>query len=273
MIQADLETPRPKIGIMAYLAGSGFPRNLTAKLYKKCEVRTKEILVHNPYLLLSYDGCGFQIEDKFALKNGYNPLRLKRQALFLLDSMESYGDVWLEEKTLQSLLVKQFRTAAKFSEVLKLLNRAKRIHGTNLTSDGTRLSGWFMAIQCDFETEQFIAKDVKRRLQTNYEIQIDTASLTDSQTELLKIVTSQRMGGFTGGPGTGKTYTVARYIKGFVDGYGNDAILMVAPTGKAVVRSRELLASIGVECDASTLHSYIYGKGMVASTSFAMKVP
>ena len=253
MIQGDLETITTKIEIQAYLAGSGFPRKLGDRLYNRFGVRTLETIRRNPYLLLQYEGCGFLRVDEFALKNGFPKNRLKRQALFLLHRMEEEGDTWFPmQQGLQPLLVQQFGTNARLGRTVQLLQRAKRIEVKAAASD------YLVATTKDAKAERTIATEVAARCQMpNIKIPFDTASLTAAQAAALTTATSSLIGCFVGGPGTGKTYTTARYIQAACDTYGSRNVLVVAPTGKAVVRSREMLRSIGVECPAGTIHSYI----------------
>ena len=54
----------------------------------------------------------------------------------------------------------------------------------------------------------------------------------------------------TGGPGTGKTSSLAEIIKNRL----NEKILLAAPTGKAALRMRESLSNRGIKLEAKTLH-------------------
>lgn len=260
LIRGDIEMVQTKVELQAYLQGSGFPRNLAEKLYRRYGAVVIRIIQRNPYLLLAYDGCGFQRVDQFALKNGFNPMRVKRQALFLLYTMDQAQDQWFPLPELNLALYTQFGAGAKPEKTLRLLRRAGRLAATRIAPDGTQLYEWQLAKQEDEDTETLISTDVVQRVgRANFPVMIDTTSLTDSQKEAIRIATAKHIGCFTGGPGTGKTYTVARYIQGICKQYGEESILVVAPTGKAVVRSREMLATIGVKCDSSTIHSYLMG--------------
>ncbi|GBU23458.1 exodeoxyribonuclease V alpha subunit [Fibrobacteria bacterium R8-3-H12] len=54
----------------------------------------------------------------------------------------------------------------------------------------------------------------------------------------------------TGGPGTGKTTSLAKILKNRL----NEKILLAAPTGKAAFRMKESLANQGIELEAKTIH-------------------
>jgi len=65
------------------------------------------------------------------------------------------------------------------------------------------------------------------------------------------------LGVLTGGPGTGKTYTLARCLalvaKGYLDAGLNPRIAVCAPTGKAATRAEELLVSFAQDRDVQSL--------------------
>lgn len=66
--------------------------------------------------------------------------------------------------------------------------------------------------------------------------------LTDEyQVQALKMVAKQGLNIITGGPGTGKTYTLARIIAVLNQAMPNIRIAMAAPTGKAAQRMKEAL--------------------------------
>ena len=68
------------------------------------------------------------------------------------------------------------------------------------------------------------------------------ALLTDTQQKLaLQMVASQPLSIITGGPGTGKTYTLARIIAVLNQAIPDIRIAMAAPTGKAAQRMKEAL--------------------------------
>jgi exodeoxyribonuclease V alpha subunit len=61
----------------------------------------------------------------------------------------------------------------------------------------------------------------------------------------------------TGGPGTGKTTSLANILKNRL----NEKILLAAPTGKAALRMKESLAKQNIELEAKTLHRLLGYKG------------
>lgn len=98
--------------------------------------------------------------------------------------------------------------------------------------------------------EQEIARHILRLKQQS----IDAIELTQQQQNLLQdpyqkaaleMVMQQAFSMITGGPGTGKTYTLARIIAVLIEHSNEIRIAMAAPTGKAAQRMKEaLMASI-----------------------------
>lgn len=93
--------------------------------------------------------------------------------------------------------------------------------------------------------EQALAQQVVRLKQQTIEvIDIDhyPVLLTDEyQVRALHMVAKQGLNIITGGPGTGKTYTLARMITLLNQAIPNIRIAMAAPTGKAAQRMKEAL--------------------------------
>ena len=78
--------------------------------------------------------------------------------------------------------------------------------------------------------------------------------ISQHQKQQLTIATSNRVGLLTGTPGTGKTYTLAKFVRDWGDRYGLGSIAVCAPTGKAGVRCTESMLAAGVDIEATTIH-------------------
>lgn len=63
------------------------------------------------------------------------------------------------------------------------------------------------------------------------------------------------VGLFSGGPGCGKTHTVARLIREMIDQSPRAEIRMMAPTGKAGQRMTEMAEEIGLSLRGTTIHT------------------
>jgi exodeoxyribonuclease V alpha subunit len=80
------------------------------------------------------------------------------------------------------------------------------------------------------------------------------ADLSDHQKQTIARVTSGRVGILTGSPGTGKSFSAAAIVRRVVDQYGENAIRIAAPTGKAAVRMTQAMKNFGIGLQATTMH-------------------
>lgn len=102
-----------------------------------------------------------------------------------------------------------------------------------------------LALYRYWQLEQRLARQICRlKQQTIYPV--DAAAyqhlLVDPyQQKALRMVAEQSLSVITGGPGTGKTYTLARIIAMLTQSIPNIRIAMAAPTGKAAQRMQEAL--------------------------------
>lgn len=108
-----------------------------------------------------------------------------------------------------------------------------------------------------FALEQRLATQIKR-LSTQESVQCDSQSyhhlLSDSyQRQALVCVSEHALSLITGGPGTGKTYTLARIIAVLNKSIPNLRIAMAAPTGKAAQRMQEALQAAFLDGDLTSL--------------------
>ncbi|WP_425283434.1 exodeoxyribonuclease V subunit alpha [Acinetobacter boissieri] len=96
-----------------------------------------------------------------------------------------------------------------------------------------------------YALEQRLAQQV-RRLSQQSVVGVDSTAYNDLlkdtyQKQALELVASSGLSLITGGPGTGKTYTLARIIAALNHSIQNLRIAMAAPTGKAAQRMQEAL--------------------------------
>ncbi|MBP3695583.1 MAG: AAA family ATPase [Thermoguttaceae bacterium] len=255
MIRRDLECAKTQLELASYLSGYGFPREMFRQVFQDFGAKAMRALKVNPYLTMKYDRVGFLLADKFALETGFPPVRLKRQALAILHFIEGKGDVWVSAESalaaLRNVLTDRNFKQVRFRDAVRLLIRAKKLAGRK--ENGV---SWLAAAK-DAQNEEIIAEELGKHLIPNHELEMDLEGLSDSQAKAITEAVRLRIGCFTGGPGTGKTYSVARFIKAVIAKYGASSICVVAPTGKAMVRSKEALEQIGIRCETRTLHSLL----------------
>ena len=89
------------------------------------------------------------------------------------------------------------------------------------------------------------------------------AKMEANQRQGVEIMCNHRFALLTGGPGTGKTFTIARAVKLIQDQGGTLRLGLAAPTGKAAARVKESMVkeaeALGLEAipNATTLHSLL----------------
>jgi ATP-dependent exoDNAse (exonuclease V) alpha subunit len=80
---------------------------------------------------------------------------------------------------------------------------------------------------------------------------------SDHQAAQLRTATAGAVGCFVGGPGTGKTHSLAFLLKQVIAEHGPAAVAVAAPTGKASVRAGESLRARGLDVRATTIHQLL----------------
>lgn len=116
---------------------------------------------------------------------------------------------------------------------------------TNLVKAPFHFDGDLLYMDHHFQLERSLAENVRRIINAK-SVELDSAEfehlLTDEhQKKSLQVVFKNNFNLITGGPGTGKTYTLARIIASLNKVCNNPRIAMAAPTGKAAQRMQEAL--------------------------------
>lgn len=105
--------------------------------------------------------------------------------------------------------------------------------------------GEYLYLHRHFNLELMLAAEVKRLVlaeKHSCDLTEYLSLLTDEfQRKAMQVVSANNISLITGGPGTGKTYTLARIIAALSKQLPNAKIAMAAPTGKAAQRMREAL--------------------------------
>lgn len=108
-----------------------------------------------------------------------------------------------------------------------------------------RLSEGQLYVQRYWQAEQRIADNLVARIggARSYPQVPQADDLDEVQREAVTTVLSHRLAILTGGPGTGKTYTIARILRAFEESSGRfPSIALAAPTGKAAARLKQAIA-------------------------------
>ncbi len=115
-------------------------------------------------------------------------------------------------------------------------------------------------LQRNWALETHLLNQIKRLTGRKSELPLDAIAdeenLSPDQKKAVEHLFLNPFSILCGGPGTGKTHTIAYFIRAFLrsvpDGY---RILLASPTGKAALHLQSsILSKVGIECEAMTLH-------------------
>lgn len=255
-LQHDRAIENTTIDLIDLFAGRGFPKTLGKKVVEEWGNRAAWLIRNNPYLLMRFRGCGFLRCDQLFLDTGGSPARLKRQALSAWYSIarNTEGHTWFAPDVAE----KGMRERISGAEVtpIKSLQLAKRSRLLAVRRDED--NKLWVAEYKKASNEQAIADRVQEWLdEPCVWPSVEDLGLSEHQQDTLSKSLVRPLTIFTGGPGTGKTYSAARVIGRLVDRFGGDSVAIACPTGKAAVRISEVMESYGVGLRARTIHSLL----------------
>lgn len=254
------------LDLQTLLSKRGFPRLIDRYAIAKWGNKAAERIRRNPYVLLQFKGCGFKRCDSL-----YRDLKLPldwivRQGVAAWDAIarDSTGNIWFPLAVAESGVNKAVgREKAKPERALhcaKLLGGLRELQTS--TAKGPLTPGGnirWVAERRNADHEQQIAEAVvsSRRELLAWPDVSRVGDISEHQRENLRRAIAGPIGILGGGPGTGKTFTVAALAKLLVSCGLDGQILIGAPTGKAAVRVTENLANYGLSLRAKTWHSHL----------------
>lgn len=253
---------RTKVELFGLFAGKGFRGEVIDRAIGTWGVRAPAMIRRNPFRLLlrRLPGCGFKRCDKLFLELGLSPDRLVRQVAAAWHAMKEdrSGSTWLDAQTVFDSVLSSIPPA----QPTKAMRYLIRAGWARLRRDGRAR---FIALRERADAEQRIADNVRRLMRHPSLWPTDlivSASEGDGlpsahQVAELKRATSGAVGCFVGGPGTGKTHSLAFLLKQAIADHGADAVAVCAPTGKAAVRAGESLKARNLSIRATTIHSLL----------------
>lgn len=244
------------IDLIELLGGRGFPKSTGKTAVKEWGNAAAEIVRRNPYMLMHFRGCGFLRCDQLFLDLGGDPGRLKRQTLCAWHSIarDTSGDTWYQPLHIEKGIRERISGAVtRPVDAVKLGVRAKL-----LSAKRDDAGGLWLAESKKAKNEQIIANRVREWLDEPSEWpSLAGLDVSDHQREILAGALEAPISVFTGGPGTGKTFSAARVIAKLINKHGVGQIAVAAPTGKAAVRISEAMSSYGISLRARTIHSLL----------------
>ncbi|MBE0701341.1 MAG: AAA family ATPase, partial [Acholeplasmataceae bacterium] len=252
--------------ILVTLYGYNLSGKLAMKLLSKYQMLTLEKLEENPYRLIDdIEGIGFIKADEIAHKLGIekdDPRRLKAAILYAMQYIAfQNGDLYLFDHQLRMYASQVLGIESNIEDAILNLIEEKR-----LTFEADR---YYLTIS--YLTEIILAEKIKelskeKNLMTDLDyletllnaVEIQkNIQYTNVQKEAILTALSSPISIITGGPGTGKTTIIDGLLEvyriyhkmNFKDPFIYEKIALMAPTGRAAKRMKELL---GME--AKTIH-------------------
>jgi len=231
---------------VAQILGASVPGRFAKKAIKKWGANAAIVIRRNPFKLAELPGIGFASADAVwrSLKLPLNHPRRHAAAILhvLAEKHAMEGHTIISETSL----------AIAVRELVGSIDRGilHRLEKTRRIIQPTR-GTWSLAEINNAERYIAQALDWQPRDKTNEdEIIVATDGLAPDQIEAAKLFAKCPVFILTGAPGTGKTYTVAR----FVQAMQGRTVLLCAPTGKA---AKQMTNALEATCGgvARTIHS------------------
>lgn len=256
---------RTKVDLFGLFAGRGFHGRLIDAAIELWGAKAPEVIRRDPFKLLVAElpSAGFKRCDKLYLELGYPADRLKRQTIYLWNHLResSDGHTWHDG----AAAVKALRDGIPGEAVnpKRAILLGKRAGWLRLRKDDQgRL---WIAESGKARNESEVARHLRRLMQWDGALlwpEQLPASERDGdgrpsahQAEQAARATAGPVGLLIGGPGTGKTHTLAFVLRALLRDLGKEDVAVVAPTGKAAVRATQSLHLQGLtDLRATTIH-------------------
>mgnify|MGYP007071584870 FL=1 len=251
-----------RIELFGLFNGRGFQADkLIDRVIDKWGARAPQVIRRNPFALLGMPSAGFKRCDRMWTDFGL-PLDSRKRCAIVATNLirnDPHGNTWVSADDLGDRL-RQMIPQADLMKSFKLALRARMLKKYREPgSSVTWLSTYRRAT-----SEERIATALARlnaapslwptdRVPVS---QVEGDKLPSAhQVEQLGRATAGPVGLFLGGPGTGKTHTLAYLLREVIAEHGKSSIAVVAPTGKAAVRATQAMKLAGLNLTAATIHS------------------
>lgn len=258
----DAYCQEAKIELAGLFARRGFGSKLIPACLIQWGAKAPDVIRKNPFILLGMPSAGFKRCDKLWADLGLPARAIRRQlaAVVHLANTDSTGHTWLPVEQ----LAQKLEDAIPGAEPLRAFKVALRVRKLAKLRDAA--GSLFLASYRRAANERTVADRI-RRLQAGatcwpasrvpVSVAEDDRLPSEHQVENLRKATASPVGVFCGGPGTGKTHTLAYLLKEIIHEFGRDSVAVCAPTGKAAVRAQQSLKAAGVELDTRTIHGLL----------------
>lgn len=261
LLKLDAATADTKCELFELFSGRGFHGTLVDACVKKWGVHAPRLIRRNPFALMPLGGgAGFRRCDRLwvdlHLPSG-SPKRAVHVATKLV-ATDPAGHTWVSAPALAEKLLLLIPTASP-KAAFKLALRARM-----LKRHRDAAGRLWLATYPRGTAEERVADSVRRLSASPSLWPADRVPVSardgdrlpsEHQVERLRRATGGAVGMLLGGPGTGKTHSLAYLLREVVAEHGRSAICCCAPTGKAAVRMTQALQLAGLDLRAKTIHS------------------
>lgn len=266
------ETAKQRMIAIA-LAEVGASTALAVPIWEAFGADGATLIKSNPYALTKARGIGFTICDKIAAFLGWertDPRRLSAGLAHTIETAQSDGHCYLPvdtlvERAVTLLGVRPDRCAGALDAAVaeeRLVVEGDRAYTRQMHYLETDL-----AVQLRRLAETTVVSPSPPQ-QREIEKLLSEKGLTEEQEQAVRSVLSQSLTVLTGGPGVGKSHTVATVAEAAEICRWH--VVLCAPTGRAAKRMSELAGG----ADAATVHRLIgLGKGEDGGARFNPEEP
>lgn len=274
-LEANAVIEQTQIELAHLLGGRGFPKGTAKAAVKLWGNEAAEKIKENPYIMMrKLPRCGFKTCDNLYTSLGLPPTALIRQSLcaWYEIASDNEGHTWYPRNKAVEGIRRNVGGAA--------LREDEAIQGA--VDDGMLAEVWTAGVHggvtsAEYGSHAWIAEGTKATNERDLGKLIADATkekniwpavenlpcgesfgeITEHQRDELAKAIAGPVGVLGGGPGTGKTYTLAILVKILIKIFGINNIGIGAPTGKAAVRVTENLSKYGIPLRARTWHSHL----------------
>lgn len=253
------------IDLLDLLHGHNFPLRVVDYAVGLWGNGTADLVRKNPYRLKEIPSIGFARCDALYLSFGGEFAGLERQARCIenyVETRQGDGHTWVLGEEVKSSLVAKIGDKARFEDAVQHAID-EGIVAQRFVRDGTVYfegERWISTQQVH-RSEVALAKSISRAINDIPKLDLSgfaDDTLTPHQADAVHTLLSSPgcLKILGGGPGTGKSYVIARVLRWIASEYGTDSIAVAAPTGKAAVRvTQELVKHTRIA--AVTWHSLL----------------
>jgi len=265
--------------VMAWLSAFGLTHHQVTTLVKKFGNNTLSVLRADPYLLIrEVRGFGFKKVDVIARKIGTSkeqPERIRAGILHCAFEALDQGHCWTGYEDLidlanRLLVMDTMDSRDRIEAQLDALIDEKSL--TCVSLDGRFLIALpdIHRMETDlagtFDSASNPHPHAKKLGDVAAQIEKHAKTLNDGQRQAVQAALGNRISLFSGGAGSGKTYTVASVVR--ICEARKLTVMLAAPTGKAAKRLEEV-----VGCPAQTIHRMLGYNGKTFERGASDPIP